>query len=99
MPRPRERHAFRWRDVYCSVEHIPDWKIDGWSRLIIRVVKPRGAPLPVSERGYRVLELDEAELRAAGGSVAFLLAWFEREAIHPRYAEALYRWKQGDLFL
>jgi len=62
------------------------------------VVKPRGAPLPVSGTGYNVCELDEDKLNAAGGAVAFLLAWFERDAVLPRYAQALYRWKQGDLF-
>lgn len=98
MPRPREHRSFRWRDVECSVEHIPDWKIDGWSKLIIRVVHPRGAPLPFSERGYHVRELDEDELKAAGGVVAFLLSWLERDATAPRYLEAIYRWKQRDLF-
>lgn len=98
MPRPREHHPFRWRDVECSVEHIPDWKIDGWSRLVIRVVSPRGAPLPFSEQGFHVHDMDEDQLKAAGGPVAFLLAWLERDAVNLRYAEALYRWKQGDLF-
>jgi hypothetical protein len=98
MPRPREFHSFTWRDVACHVEHIPDWKIEGWSKLIIRVQFPRGAPLPFSERGFHLCELDEDELKAAGGVVAFLLTWLDRDAINPRYAEALYRWKQGDLF-
>lgn len=98
MPRPREFHGFTWREVTCRVEHIPDWKIEGWSKLIIRVVSPRGAPLPFAEGGYFVHEIDEDELKAAGGAVAFFLAWLERDAGSIRYAEALYRWKQGDLF-
>ena len=89
MPRPREHQTFRWRDVDCAVEHVRDWKIDGWSKLIIRVVQPRGAPLPFSEQGIHVCELDEDELKAAGGAVAFLLAWLERDASLPRYADAL----------
>lgn len=98
MPRPREFHAFTWRELTCHVEHIPDWKIAGWSRLIIRVLHPRGAPLPFAEAGYHVHELDEDELTAAGGPVAFLLSWLERDAGSLRYAQALYGWKQGDLF-
>lgn len=80
------------------MEHIPDWKIQGWSRLIIRVVHPSGAPLPFAEDGFHVHELDEDELKTAGGTVAFLLSWLQRDAGTIRYAQALYRWKQGDLF-
>ncbi len=99
MPRPPESFAFTWRDLSCRVEHVRDWKIDGWSRLIVRVVSPRDAPLPFPEGGgYAVQELDEDDLRAAGGPVAFLLSLMEREASSFRYAQALYRWKQGDLF-
>ncbi len=98
MPRPPESFPFTWRDVSCRVDHVRDWKIDGWSRLIIRVVHPRGAPLPFSETGYHVHDLDEDDVKAAGGPVAFVLAWLHREAGSVRYAQAIYKWKQGDLF-
>lgn len=98
MPRPPEAFPFTWRDVTCRVEHIRDWKIDGWSRLIIRVVHPRGAPLPFTENGYHAHEVDEDDLLAAGGVVPFLLSWMERDSRAPRYANALYKWKQSDLF-
>ncbi|WP_414463402.1 hypothetical protein [Hyphomicrobium sp. DY-1] len=96
--RPRETTTITWRDVTCQVDHIPDWKIDGWSKLMIRVVHPRGAPLPFCEDGYHVHELDEDDLKAAGGAVAFVLSWLDRDADHPRYTQALYKWRQGDLF-
>jgi hypothetical protein len=99
MPRPPEIITFTWRDITCRVEHIRDWKIDGWSRLIVRVLHPRGAPLPFAEASdYHLRELDEDELKAAGGPAAFLLSAMEREASSLRYAHAVYRWKQGDLF-
>lgn len=99
MPRPPEVLCFTWRDVACRVHHIRDWKLDGWSRLIVRAVSSPGAPLPFAEGGgYHVTELDEDELKAAGGPVAFLLSRMEQEACSIRYAQALYRWKQGDLF-
>lgn len=98
MPRPPETVTFTWRDVSCRVEHIRDWRIEGWSRLTLRVTHPRGAPLPVTESGYVEHQLDEDELNAAGGPVAFFAAWFDRMAATPRYADALYRWKQGNLF-
>ena len=96
--RPRETFPLAWRGVQCSVEHIRDWKIDGWSRLIIRAVRPHGAPLPFSETGFHIHDLDEDELVRAGGVVAFVLAWCERDAVLPRYDQALYKYKQGDLF-
>ncbi len=99
MPRPPESLPFTWRDVSCRVDHIRDWKLDGWSRLVVRAINPRDAPLPFADSGdYHVHELDEDELKAAGGPVAFLLIWMEREAQFPRYAQALYKWKQGNLF-
>ncbi|CEJ87877.1 conserved hypothetical protein [Hyphomicrobium sp. GJ21] len=98
MPRPPETFSFTWRDVACRVEHIRDWRIDGWSRLVIKVVHPRGAPLPFTENGYHVHELDEDNVAAAGGVVTYLIAWMDRDAVHSRYAIALARWKQGDLF-
>lgn len=98
MPKQPDIITFTWRDVTCQVEHIHDWKIDGWSRLIIKVVHPRGAPLPFAENGYHVHELDEDDLGAAGGPVPFLTAWLDRDAELPRYAQALYTWQQGDLF-
>lgn len=99
MPRPPESFSFTWRGVSCRVEHVRDWKIDGWSRLVVRAVNPRDAPLPFSSTGdYHVLELDEDELKAAGEPAAFLLSLMDQEACTLRYAQALYRWKQGDLF-
>ncbi|MBS0251568.1 MAG: hypothetical protein JSR78_10965, partial [Proteobacteria bacterium] len=52
MPRPPDTLTLTWRDLTLRVEHIRDWKINGWSRLIIKVAHPRGAPLPFAEDGY-----------------------------------------------
>lgn len=98
MPRPPETFPFTWRDLACRIDHVRDHKIDGWSRLVLRVVSPRGAPLPVSENGYHVVETEEDKVVAAGGPVAYFTALLDREALHPRYAQALFKWKQADLF-
>jgi hypothetical protein len=102
MPRPPETIILTWRNITCNVQHVRDWKIDGWLRLIVRVVSPRGAPLPFAEASdyhvHHVRELDEDDLKAAGGPAAFLLALMDEEATSLRYGQALYRWKQGDLF-
>ncbi len=56
-----------------------------------------GRPFPLRTPAIITSTLDEDELKAAGGPVAFLLARMEHEASSIRYAQALYRWKQGDL--
>lgn len=98
MPRPREAYTLTWRGVACRVEHHPDHINAGWSRLNIRVLSPAGAPLPFTESGWLRHELDEDDLKAAGGPVAFFTAWLERDAGSTHYAAALARWKQFDLF-
>ena len=37
------------------------------------------------------------ELAAAGGAVAFMTAWLNREALTKRYQKTENRWRQGDL--
>lgn len=93
-------HSFHmvWRGLSCRVIHQPNYVNDGWSRLTIEVISPRDAPLPFAESGYALHEMDFDELTAAGGPEAFFHAWLERDAGSPRYASALARWQQFDMF-
>ena len=70
----------------------------GWTQLAIVVVAPKGAPLPITETGYLAHYLDENELVAAGGPVAYFTEWLKREATSKRYAKADARWRQLSLF-
>lgn len=105
MTSPRSRHRsrkaverFTWRGIECSATHTSDYISTGWSHVELRVLKPKGMPVPITETGYRSHFLDEADIKAAGGPAAFFRAWLEREAASKAYAKALARWRQLDLF-
>ena len=91
-------HKLIWRDVTCRVRHTPNYISRGWTHIEIIVVKPKGAPLPITETGYRSHFLDEELLSKAGGPVTFFLDWIEREAKSKAWAKNEFKWRQGDLF-
>jgi hypothetical protein len=72
--------------------------LKGWSHIEIIVQKPKGAPLPITETGYRSHFLDAHDLEHAGGPVRFFLDWIEREARSKTWAKTEFKWRQGDLF-
>lgn len=97
--RGRDVRTLEWRGIKCRVTHDPDHRgSEGWSRLQITVIAPFDYPLPVSGTAQAVREIDEDEINAAGGVEAFVLAWMDRDSATPRYARALARWQQTDLF-
>lgn len=97
--RPRKSvEKFAWRGIEMSATHTRDWLGEGWSHLEMRVLKPKGRPVPITDTGYLSHFLDEADLKAAGGTVAFFRAWLDREAESKAYRKALARWQQLDLF-
>jgi hypothetical protein len=97
--RPRKSvERFTWHGIEMSATHSPDYISAGWSHLELRVLKPKGRPVPITDTGYLSHFLDEDDLKAAGGPAAFFLAWLEREASSKAYKLALARWQQLDLF-
>lgn len=97
--RPRKAvEKFTWLGVEMSATHTRDWLGDGWSHIEMRVLRPKGRPVPITDTGYLSHFLDEADLKAAGGPVAFFRAWLDREADSKAYHKALARWQQLDLF-
>jgi hypothetical protein len=96
--RPTTTHKLVWRHVTCRVKHVPDYMSQGWSHIEIIVQSPKDAPIPITQTGYLSHFLDEDELVAAGGPVAFFLAWMDREARTPAWAKADNRWRQLELF-
>ena len=91
-------HKLVWRHATCRVRHTRDYISKGWSHIELTVVSPKGAPLPITSTGYLSHFLDEADLTAAGGPVAFFLAWLHREASSKAWHRAEFAWRQGDLF-
>lgn len=90
--------SFQWRHLKLRVKHTRNYIGRGWSHLELRVVSPKGAPCPLTSTGYLSHFLDETELNAAGGPVAYFTAWLDREAKTTAWAKADYAWRQGDLF-
>lgn len=89
---------FIWRHLTLSVTHTPDYLSPGWSHLELRVIKPKGAPCPLTETGYRSHFLDGEQLAALGGPIAFITAWLDREAATKAWARTEARWRQLELF-
>lgn len=97
--RPRKSvEKFTWCGVEMSATHSPNYISAGWSHIELRVVKPKGRPVPITDTGYLSHFLDEADLKVAGGAVAFFRAWLDREADSKAYKAALAKWHQLDLF-
>jgi hypothetical protein len=99
--KPRSRNSvekFTWCGIEMSATHSPNYISTGWSHIELRVLKPKGRPVPITDTGYLSHFLDEGDLKAAGGAVAFFRAWLDREAESKAYCKALARWQQLDLF-
>ena len=91
-------HKLVWRHVTCRVRHTPNYISKGWSHIEIIVLKPKGAPIPITSTGYLSHFLDAEMLAAAGGPVRFFLDWIERESRTRQWAKAEYKWRQLELF-
>ncbi|MEZ5924119.1 MAG: hypothetical protein R3D57_07010 [Hyphomicrobiaceae bacterium] len=81
-------HGLVWRDITARVRHAPDYLSKGWSHIEINVQKPKGAPLPITETGYRSHFLDADDLERAGGPVRCFLDWIERGSRSKSWAKA-----------
>ena len=86
-----------WRGIACRVRHTPQYFGDS-DHVEIEVVSPKGAPLPITATGYRSHFLGADELTAAGGPIAYLIAWLDREARSKYWSKTEFAWRQGDLF-
>ena len=87
-----------WRHVTARVRHTPNYISTGWSHIEITVQEPKGAPIPITETGYKSHFIDEDILKKAGGPAAFFLAWIEQEAKTKAWAKAEAKWRQLELF-
>lgn len=91
-------HKLVWRHATLRIRHTPDYLSKGWSHIELSVTSPKGAPLPITTTGYLSHFLDADHLAAAGGPVAFFVAWLDREAASKAWAKTEFAWRQGDLF-
>ena len=94
-----------WNGVSISISYEADWlglsvsKLDlAYAHLELQVLAPKGAPLPVTETGYRSEFLDCGRVEASGGLKAFVAGWLDEAARGLTWRVAQAKWVQGDLF-
>jgi len=102
------RHVSRfeidWHDpaagkrLRIRISQSRDYLVLGQDHLEIESIAPAKAPLPITETGYRSHFLSGLELAQAGGAVAFVTAWLDREAAGKNWQAKAHARAQGDLF-
>jgi len=84
--RETQSYEFDWDGISISVTYAPDWLSItskygvAAAHLKIEAIKPKRAPLPMSETGFRSLFSQKETIKAGGGPVAYALAWLDAEA-------------------
>lgn len=100
----KSRYKVEWLNpvnnerVRIRITHAREYLSSGTDHLEIESIKPKRAPLPISETGYRSHFIPALDLINAGGPVTFVTAWLEREAKGRAWTKATTSRAQGDLF-
>lgn len=100
----KTRYELVWRNapandsVVLRITHSRDYLTSGTDHIEIESIRPRNAPLPITETGYRSHFLTPLELIDAGGPVTFVQSWLEREAKGKAWLTSQTVRAQGDLF-
>lgn len=102
---PRKtRYEIAWTNPLTSetitirITHSRDYLSSGSDHLEVESIRPKKAPLPITETGYRSHFLPALELMNAGGPVTFVTAWIEQEAKGRAWSKSATARQQGDLF-
>jgi hypothetical protein len=102
---PRKtRYEFDWTNpasggvIKIRITHARDYLASGMDHIEVESVKPKRAVLPVTETGYRSHFMPALDLINAGGAVAFVRAWLDREAAGKQWQRQTTARSQGDLF-
>lgn len=84
--------------IRIRVSRTPDYLSAGTDHVEIESIKPRKAPLPITETGYRSHFLNPAEITREGGLQAFVMAWLNRAADGKHWRKRTLADAQDDLF-
>ncbi|HEV7659309.1 MAG TPA: hypothetical protein VGO55_05640 [Allosphingosinicella sp.] len=91
-----------WEGVTLSIAYEPSWlamsEDYGPAHLEMHVVAPEGAPLPITETGYRSHFLARGIVEEHGGPVAYVRVWLDEAARAPGWKHAQVRRAQLSLF-
>lgn len=102
---PRKtRYEISWQNpltneaVSIRITHSRDYLASGTDHIEVESIRPKKAPLPITETGYRSHFLTPLELMNAGGPATFVAAWLETEARGKSWTKFQTTRAQGDLF-
>jgi len=84
--------------VRIRITHKRNYLSPGNDHIAIESIAPERTPLPITETGYLSHFISPLALVDAGGPVAFVTAWIEREAKGKAWTKATVKKAQGDLF-
>ena len=84
--------------VRIRITHGREYLFASSDHLQIESIAPEKAPLPITETGYLSHFMSPLALANAGGPVAFVTAWIERETKDKTWTKAAAKKAQGDLF-
>lgn len=98
MDQQPQVYRFVWRDIEIEARYTPrKWRVI--AHLEIRSVAPAGAPLPITDTGYRSHFHTPGTVEAGGGDVvAQVITWLDDEAAKPAWRNYLDTQRQGNLF-
>lgn len=99
FPRHIEVETIDWRGVLIEISYEPRWMDDAIiAHLELRTIAPEGAPIPVTETGYRSDFIAQGNVEGMGGPIPYVLAWLEHEAKRSGWAEIEASARQYSLF-
>jgi hypothetical protein len=100
-----ETETLEWQGVTITVSYDAQWCRVGKGKpsfapahLVLNVVAPRGALLPVTDTGYRSHFLEAGIVEEAGGPAAYVRAWLDQAAKTPAWHKREAAARQLDLF-
>ncbi len=91
-------HWFTWRHIRFKLTETPNPSFNGWIVLRLDAIASRDTPVPVTPTGFLMHTMETETLADAGGAVAFITDWLDRQAGTKAYQEREFLWRQGDLF-
>lgn len=103
-PPRKTRYEIQWLNpvsnepVTIRITHARDYLSSGSDHIEVESIKPKKAPLPITETGYRSHFMPPLDLINAGGPVTFVNAWLAEEAKGKAWSNAAKAQAQGDLF-
>lgn len=98
------RHEIDWKHpttgtvIRLRITHARDYPVEGTDHVEVESIKPKRAPLPITETGYSSSFIDWRQLKEAGGPVAFIEGWLARETQSKDWRKRDLAQRQGDLF-